>query len=387
MKKFLVLLLMFVANPNFVNAQAAQTSSFSPVILGYYPASAVGVTSADINLRLFTHIWHAFVTVDTLGNVEMEPGIANSDLVARAHAVGVKVLISVGGPNSGQYFNALVNEADSIKHLVDSVVAIVLKYHYDGVDVDWEFPALEAHEEGMVSFIALLRQQLDHKVRGSLIVLKVPSGGGGLVSQTVFGGAIVGYLSNTTITQPGQGPERLFDDAKLIPLVDFLNVMAYDFHEDGISTGHNSNLFHDPQDRTPESYSVYESMELWSRKGWPKQRLVVGIPCNGHSFHTNHITVKENVSLKTVRVPFKDILKLIAQGWKNSWEKDAYAPLLFSPNEKEYITYDSPQSAQLKGQWARQQGYRGVFFSDITQDAVNKDNVLARAARTGWASK
>jgi GH18 family chitinase len=113
--------------------------------------------------------------------------------------------------------------------------------------------------------------------------------------------------------------------------------------------------------------------------------LVIGIPCNGHLFHSNHITIKENVSLDAVRIPFKDILKLAAQGWKNSWEKDAYAPLLFSPNEKDYITYDSLQTAQLKGQWARQQGYRGVFFSDITQDAVNKDNLLAHAARSGYA--
>jgi GH18 family chitinase len=72
------------------------------------------------------------------------------------------------------------------------------------------------------------------------------------------------------------------------------------------------------------------------------------------------------------------------QAWQQGWDQEPYASFLMSKDGKEFITFESMQSAQLKGQWARQQGYRGVFISNVSQDDINNDNVLAHAARNGF---
>ncbi len=359
---FLFLLLVSTFVPGFARAQAARPAApaaLSAVVLGYYPSWETGVTPADLNLRLFTHICHAFLMADAMGNIKTEGAIPNPDLITQAHAVGVKVLASLGGADSGSgYFNAIGADPEAVAKYVDEVVAFVAKNHYDGVDVDWEFPTTESDKENLANMVVLLRQGLSKKVRGALITMAVPA---------------------------SDGSGKFFDDAKLMPLVDFINIMTYDFHGDWGSSGHNANLFHDPKDRTSESNSAQEGMEYWTKKGWPKQKLVVGIPCYGHGFPGGAFYRPQGPKSAHSEIAYKDVLKLIADGWKNMWDKDAYVPYVISPQGNEIISYESTQSAQLKGQWTRQQGYRGIFFWDITQDAINKDNVIVHAARNGYA--
>ena len=386
MRKFLLGAVLLTIVPGLVKAQAAAPAGLSAVILGYYlETGTTTVPTTSLNLRLFTHICHGSLTADSMGNVKMPPAMAASDLVTRAHAVGVKVLVSVGGEDSGSFLNAIGNEPESTKKFVSDLVAIVLKYHYDGVDIDWEFPANDGDRDGMVSVVSLLRETLQRKVRGSIISVAVPSSGGGMGFGITHPGGPAGSMSVESLVAPGGGPEKYFDAAKLATLVDFLNVRAYGFHGDYISTGYNSNLVHDPGDKTPESYSVTESMDYWVRiRECPKTKLVVGIPAYGQQFHSNHITVKQNLR-GSVQIPFKDLLKMDMQGWQQGWDQAAYASVLASKDGKEYITFDSVQAAQIKGQWVRQQGFRGVFLSNISQDSINNDNVLAHAARNGYA--
>src|ERR1017187_583538 len=50
-----------------------------------------------INLRLYTHLCHAFLVADEEGNVRKDRNVPSRDLTTRAHQAGVKVLLSLGG--------------------------------------------------------------------------------------------------------------------------------------------------------------------------------------------------------------------------------------------------------------------------------------------------
>lgn len=55
---------------------------------------------------------------------------------------GKKVLIAIGGWNDsqGDKYSKLVNNAASRARFVTNVVEFIEKYHFDGLDLDWEYP-------------------------------------------------------------------------------------------------------------------------------------------------------------------------------------------------------------------------------------------------------
>src|SRR5271170_7120296 len=51
----------------------------------------------DIHFPLYTHICHAFLVADGEGKVQPGRNVPSRELTSRAHQVGVKVLVSLGG--------------------------------------------------------------------------------------------------------------------------------------------------------------------------------------------------------------------------------------------------------------------------------------------------
>ncbi len=111
----------------------------------YLPAQRVDFTA-------MTHVIHFSVVPRTDGSLDSDINAvttANStDVVTRAHAAGVKVLISVGGENSAGWFSGRHQTANRSR-FVTNLVNFVTARGYDGVDLDWE--PLDASDAGAYS--------------------------------------------------------------------------------------------------------------------------------------------------------------------------------------------------------------------------------------------
>src|SRR6202790_5913204 len=129
----------------------AQTSAASSKrLLGYYPEwskynNPPYVYSADqIPYSQLTHISHAFVLLDSKANgtLKIPQGFLEPALISKAHAAGVKVLLSIGGGDGieGPRFNRMARVEAYRQAFVHNVHAFLKKNGYDGVDVDWEIP-------------------------------------------------------------------------------------------------------------------------------------------------------------------------------------------------------------------------------------------------------
>ncbi len=358
---FPLCLLMVFLSPYFTNAKA-KSSAAKPVVLGYYPCWETGIGPDKINYKLYTHICHAFMLADADGNLKSEGNMPSADLTTRAHAAGVKVLISIGGEDSGKnFFNAMCRNAKATDHFVNGVIDVMVKDRYDGVDVDWEFPEAAQDKENFVKLVALFKERLAKKAPGSLITMAVPA--------SDYSG-------------------KWYEAKALMPMVNYFNVMTYDFHGPWGTSGYNANLYPDTKDKSGESYSFDQGMNYWLKtKKVPISKLLVGIPCYGHGFVGKwYETPKEKTHYDDFH--YTDSPELIKKGWKKHWDKEAAVPFLVSPDGKETISYDDEKSVELKGEWAKRHGFPGIFFWEITQDAVNKtDNVLVKAARKGYLEK
>ncbi len=122
---------------------------------GYLPTSEVDFTAMSVVAHMSLSLT-AYGTLDSVSN-SITP-INSSSLISAAHAVGTKVIITIGGwatesrfmsSTSSTYFNTFVT----------NIVNFVKQRGYDGVDIDWE-PLTPADTTNFKLLIEALRTDL-----------------------------------------------------------------------------------------------------------------------------------------------------------------------------------------------------------------------------------
>ncbi len=199
-------------------------------VVGY---ATDGETILDaIAFEKLTHINYAFLTPEADGSLNpLLNAWKLDDLVTRAHAQGVRVLISVGGWGWDPQFEALAADPEARQRFVDGLLAFEREHDLDGVDIDWEYPDTG---ESASNFLALMQALRAGLPEGHLLTMAV-----------VALGDLAAGIPNETFA-----------------FVDFANVMAYD----GSSTDH-----------SPLSYAE-AALDFWAARGLPASKTVLGVP-------------------------------------------------------------------------------------------------------------
>lgn len=55
----------------------------------------------------------------------------------------LKVLLSIGGADTGKYFSPLVTSDSTMQSFAINAIDFVHLHNFDGLDIDWEFPKPE----------------------------------------------------------------------------------------------------------------------------------------------------------------------------------------------------------------------------------------------------
>lgn len=328
------------------------------IVLGYYPAWDCGLPPSLINFRQFTHLAHAFASPTPDGGLTLAQDKAGKNVTHWAHAAGVKVLLSLGGGGGSTHFPAVMRDPAKADRLVGETVRLVETNQYDGVDCDWEFPGTDEEADQLVRLITALR----HRLPATTLTMAVNAGG--------WNG-------------------RWFDHERLLPLFDFLNVMNYDFHGPwGDHAGHNAPLHEVRHDPDGFAMNAAAGMAYWHLvKGFPREKLCFGLPCYGRGFLASRWGEKTAGKAPHEYVAWKDCRLMMAQGWKRTWDPEAGVPWLTKAGTGELISYEDEESAEAKGRWAAAQGFRGIFFWEISQDVERGSHMVVAAARKGFLGK
>jgi GH18 family chitinase len=214
-------------------------------VIGY--VTDTGVMASEEQLRQLTHINYAFALPRPDGTLfEIANPWKLEGYVATAREHGIKVLISVGGWGWDDAFEQLAAAPATRSTFVAEVTALVAEFELDGADIDWEYPDPGASSD---AFTALMRE-----LRASL-----PPG----------------KLLTAAVAAVGPGADGIAVD--VFPMVDFLNLMAYD----GSGPQH-----------SPMSYAE-ESLAYWQGRGLPPAQSVLGVP-----FYS-----------RPAEVPYRDLVK------------------------------------------------------------------------------
>lgn len=341
--------------------------------VGYYAAWAryFGFSPAKLDPNSLTHINYAFANIGsdlkiTLGYPDIdEKNIQElNDLKKRNSKL--KTLIAVGGWSWSAKFSDAALTDTSRKTFADSIVDFIVKYGFDGVDIDWEYPVSGGlstngrrpeDKQNFTLLMKLLREKLD--ARGAK--------DGKQYLLTFAGAAGEWYLNNI---EPG----------KLGQYVDYVNLMTYDFHgtwED--KTDFVAPLYVDTSlPGAAYKAGVASSIEAWIKSGISKAKLNMGIPFYGYIYKSVAAT---NDGLNQTYSGGASIsyANIAANYLKDSSYTRFFHPISKAPwlfNGSTFITYEDEESIAHKAEYIRQLGLGGAMIWEISQDS---NSILLKA--------
>jgi chitinase len=309
-------------------------------------------SSAQIPFHKLTHINHAGVGFNADGSLSVPKGFLEPNLIGKAHAAGVKVLLLLGGD-----FTGLETTTGGLDALLANLQTFITTYGYDGLDIDWEYPSSTADKQMFHSLMTGLRRTFPSPAY--LLSADVPPWGGD------------GY-----------------DVERLEPVIDYFNVMMYDCAGPWTDDGQlNSPIFWDPND--PEPYecepggSADQAINIYLNEFHvPPSKINMGTPFYGY-FYTN---VSELFGLckpcKNSTVPSENYGTFIKQridklGWTAYYDTIALVPyLLRTDGQPGYITYDDPLSTYNRiwySEWMRSLGGGFMWSLDADYDGQSQD--------------
>lgn len=344
--------------------EPAPTPSAGTVIAGYYAGWAAysGYTPSDIPAGKLTHVLYAFANIDSsnriaIGDSYIDPGNFNELRALKKKHPALKTLISVGGWEwSGRFSDMAATEAGR-QAFADSVAAFLDEHGFDGVDLDWEYPVggglpgnttRAADKQNFTLLIKLLRSTLDAHGQAD----------GKRYLLTIAGGSHEGHVKNLALSA-------------IAPCLDFAVDMTYDMHGDfDRYTDLNAPLYPSTGQSPQEVWSVDQSVRAWTAAGFPKSKLVVGVPFYGHLYtgvYGGSGLFKTYSGMKTVTYDQIAANYLGKGAYRLHYAAAGRTPWLY--NGSTYITYEDPKSLGEKAEYIRAQGLAGAGIWELSQSA------------------
>jgi chitinase len=307
---------------------------------------------------------YAFILIDAQGRCTPDDAAAAAVSFPELQALKtqfphLQVLLAVGGWGQAEAFAQAAAMPESRRQLAASCVALVQTYGFDGLDIDWEYPAPEAVST-FVALLAELRQQL----------AAVSAAEGRPLLLTMAAGA-----------SPYQYNDLNW--AEVVPLLDWVNLMTYDYHGpwSGL-TGFNAPLYPSPDDQAAsalerQTFNVSTAVQALLGLGVPPAQLVVGVPFFGRGWagvpDVNHGLYQPFSGPPNGQASF-DYSELAAHylvpdsGYAQHWSESAQVPWLFNPTTGVMISYDDARSLGLKASYVRSHGLGGVMIWQLGGD-------------------
>jgi chitinase len=358
------LVLVLAGTPAWAQSkpETARRADEAKVFVGYVYGS-----TANLDMKLYTHLCHAFLVADAEGRVEPRRGVPSAELAATAHKAGVKVLLSVGGWGWDDQFRAIVSKPEAEDRYILAVLDAVDRADYDGIDLDWEYPDTKNEAAGFERLARRFRAGIDEqgKRKGRAMVL-------------------------TMAASSNPSTLRWLDTKFLCEVMDWVNVMTYDMAGNWTSyAGHHSPLY--PSSKAPGGARVSTETTmrfLLDERHVPANKLAVGIPLYGRGFAvaTPYASTRGAKKARLAVSNFRALDRLKnEEGWKRTWDDETKSPWLIAPDQSQVIGYDDAESVALKTDWAMRQGFRGVFFWQVAADRMpDGSHPLQDASRAAW---
>lgn len=299
-----------------------------------------------------THIIYSFLHLDgnklAFDNDKSEAAFARLVALKATHP-DLKVLLSLGGWSACKSCSDVFSTPQARLEFAESVRDLVINHGADGLDLDWEYPAIEGFpghpfkSEDKPNFTELVR------------VLRQTVG-----DSTELSFAAGGFSKYI---------EESIDWANVMPLVNRVNVMTYDLVGGySTTTGHHTPLYGSHHQQQASDPAILSLLEM----GVPSEKIVIGSAFYGRVWEnvdsTNNGLYRSGAFKQGVN--FKGLDKYLSDnpGYEEYWDDSTKALHMYNAEKGIFLTLDDRRSVQLKTEYALDSGLGGIMFWHLTAD-------------------
>ena len=344
-KKFLFLFMVFLSFSLILTAQKKQLS-----VIAYCAGPPQLLDSFQVEkltelIFCFAHLkgnqLHIINAKDT--------SIIQKMVSLKSRNPQLKVIISMGGWGGCFSCSDIFSSRKNRKEFAKSVKKTNEYFGTDGIDLDWEYPAIAGFpshkykpedKENFTSLIKQLRKKL-----------------GGKSEITFASGGFTKYIDES------------IEWKKVMKKVNRVNVMAYDL-VDGYSnkTGNHTALYSTPSQKESADNAITEMIA----KGVPAHKIAIGaafyakvwqyVPDTSNGLYQSG-KYKMNISYKNFESQLSP-----DSGFVYHWDSLAQAPFIYNSVQKIFATFDDKKSIELKTRYAIDHGLNGIMFWQLGDD-------------------
>ena len=347
MKKIILILLIFISCTN--------NSDIKPQVIAYYAGDEKSIDEFNLDgvdqiIYSFLHLKGNKLAVDN----ELDSLALLNVVNQKKKYPKLKVLVSLGGWGGCKTCSDAFSTEEGRVEFAISTANIIELFNADGIDLDWEYPGISGfpgHDykpEDRENFTDLVVQLRKYMKKDDVL--------------SFAAGASTRFFENSV------------EWGKVMPLVDNVNLMTYDFYGSGSSkTGHHTPLSSNEfQNRSAES-SIEALINLGVN---PKQIFI------GGAFYIKTFKNVENINnglnqnaewnRSYSQINFEDV----RSNFSFYWDSLAKAPYAYDSINKIFATFDDHKSIKLKSQYALDNNLGGIMFWQLMND--KKQNGLLK---------
>ncbi|KAL8366380.1 hypothetical protein RB595_004921 [Gaeumannomyces hyphopodioides] len=335
----------------------------------YYPNWRVykGLPPSALQVKCITHIYYAFVGVTESGKIKLNDEWADLKIdvdgvkgcIAAVAQIkrnnpGIKTVVTFGGGEGSGPFPTLAASSRARSTFAAQARNFVDTHGFDGVDIDWEQPSNDAQGRDYLALMQALRDAL-------------PS---------------PRYVLATALPC-GQWALRHIPLEPLAPLIDYLNLMSYDFSGPWTpAAGHQAQLRPPPPPGCPQPPppSGQAGVSYLVAHGVHPAKVALGIPAYARCFAGAR--GPGDAYSAASEVDYRDLPADAVDGLARVDEEAGAACYVDGgDNGKGFVSLDTPDTVRLKARYARTNRLAGLFYWQGVGDVDTPGRSLVAA---GW---
>ncbi|CAF4715791.1 unnamed protein product, partial [Rotaria sp. Silwood2] len=333
---------------------------------------------------LCTHVIYAFAGIDnrTLLITKIEENDEETkiffypklDLYKRVNALKIrnpklKTLLAVGGWNMKSYaFSTMVHDSEKRRNFVFDTINFLRKHNFDGLEVDWEYPGVRGGQFDDKYYVTLFFEEFQDAAMAQAIITGQP--------RLILGATVA---AEEDIVANG------YEIEKITKILDFLNIMTYDFHGAWQNyTGLNAPLYRRFDELDGDAMLNQDfGVAIWLKNGAPAYKLVLGVPLFARSFvlarpdqnELHSPTIGNGTSGPFTRsAGFLSYFEICLLQMDSNWQKrtvpdGSESEYMFK--DREWISYETLDNIRKRAAYVVANNLGGMFVWSLDMDDFN----------------